>query len=207
VIDNSYPLIFLLFNYFSVKELNTATGHRSTLTSIKTNQTSRIMSKKLKTVFLILIAGLLVYYSTNRIFKVNYSENDVVLVDSLRINDSTKTGKAYVVLGKNYKGVIEATLFPSEEQRYKESGVVEYYYLRFAPDWYEQNISPQIKTKLDNGERLSSDLIKKAKNVHEDNFQYCCHVNDYPIVNEGQLFARVSLVGVADKVTMLLDRK
>lgn len=165
------------------------------------------MNKRLKVFSLILVTIAMCYYLTSQIFKINYSQNNVVLIDSLRINDTIRVENVYAVLGKNHKGIIEATLFPSEEQRYKGRAVVEYYYLRFDPDWYKSHMSPRINQKFDNGEKLSSDLIKRAEKAHEDNFQYCCHINDYPIVNTGQLFVRISLLGVADKVTMLLNRK
>lgn len=161
------------------------------------------MNQKLKYISIILLVLLVGYYITNRIFKVNYSENDVVYTDSIRINDSITVGKAFIVLGKNYKGFIEATVFPSVEHRYKDLGIVEYYYLRFPPDWLKENILPRIKKKLNNREKLSFELVDKAKRAHGDNFEYCCHVNDYPIVKEGLLFTRISLVGVADKISIL----
>lgn len=163
------------------------------------------MNNKLKYTLIFAFAVIGCYYISNRIFKVNYSENDVVVVDSIKVNDSITIKEAFVVLGKNYKGVIEATVFSSAEHRYKNQGIVDYYYLRFHPDWFEKTISPRIKKKLNNGDRLSFELVERAKKAHQDNFQYCCHINDYPIVKEGLLFTRISLVGVPEKVTMIND--
>jgi hypothetical protein len=106
---------------------------------------------KPKLVLLILLLIFLAYCITNRIFKVNYSGDNVAMIDSIRLNGSI-INNAYIVLGKNYKGNIEATIIPAKEQRYKNEGIVE-----------------------------------------------------YPLVSEGLLFTRISLLGVADKITMFTN--
>ena len=164
------------------------------------------MNQRPKYRYVIIIVILVVsYYVTNKIFKVNYSEDDVVLVDNLEVNDSLTISKAFIVLGKNYKGFIEATVFPALEDRYHDLGIVEYYYLRFPPSWFNENISPRVTEKYNNREKLSFDLVAKAKKAHDDNFEYCCHYSAYPIVNENLLFTRISLVGVADKISIFTD--
>ncbi|MCU7550988.1 hypothetical protein OCK74_17855 [Chitinophagaceae bacterium LB-8] len=159
----------------------------------------------------IILASLVIvvfsYFIVNIMFKVNYANRDVGLLDSLQMNDSITIPKSYIVLGRNYKGFIEATILPAQEHRYNDKGIVEYYYLRFHPDWFKTHIAPRITSYLPNKEKLSFDLVAKARDAHEDNFGYCCHFNDYPIVSEGILFARISLLGVADKITVFTDAK
>jgi hypothetical protein len=135
---------------------------------------------------------------------VNYSGDNVAMIDSIRLNGSI-INNAYIVLGKNYKGNIEATIIPAKEQRYKNEGIVEYYYLRFHPNWFKKNIAPHINVYLQDGSKLADDLINKAAGAHKNNFSYCCHFNEYPLVSEGLLFTRISLLGVADKITMFTN--
>ena len=153
-------------------------------------------------VLLLLITG---YFVVNRIFKVGYSSGNVVVLDSLRIGDSVTIGRSFAVLGRNYKGYIEATIIPEKEHRFEDFGVVEYYYMRFGPNWYEKHITPRVIKQMQRGDKLAADLIKTAKVAHEDNFHYCCHFNDYPIINEGLAFARISVLGAAEKVTILAN--
>lgn len=160
---------------------------------------------KIKIVLVTIAIVALAYYAVNITFKVNYANNDVAIVDSLKINDSITIPKAYIVLGRNYKGFIEATILPAHEHRYHDKGIVEYYYLRFHPEWFKTHIASRITSYLENRDKFAFDLVEKAKVAHEANFNYCCHFNDYPIVNEGVLFARISLLGVADKITVLTD--
>lgn len=160
---------------------------------------------KIKIILVTIAIVALAYYAVNITFKVNYANNDVAIVDSLKINDSITIPKAYIVLGRNYKGFIEATILPDKEFRYHDKGIVEYYYLRFHPAWFNKHITPRITSYLENRDKLAFDLVEKAKVAHKDNFSYCCHFNDYPIVNEGVLFTRISLFGVADKITVLTD--
>lgn len=155
----------------------------------------------------VLIIVVLLYFVVNITFKVNYANRDVGIIDSLKVNDSITIPKAYIVLGRNYKGFIEATILPAMEHRHNDKGIVEYYYLRFHPDWFKRHIAPRITSYLNNRDRLAFDLVAKARQAHKDNFEYCCHFNDYPIVNEGILFARISLLGVADKITVFADVK
>jgi hypothetical protein len=160
---------------------------------------------KLKVVLIISGLILLCYLVVNITFKVNYASNDVATLDSLKINDSLTIPNAYIVLGRNYKGFIEATVLPTKEYRYYDRGIVEYYYLRFHPKWFKANIAPKITSYLDSREKLAFDLVQKAKIAHQDNFDYCCHFNDYPVVDEDVFFARISLLGVANKVTMFAN--
>lgn len=159
---------------------------------------------KSKVSLAIIVILLCSYLLANRLLKVNYNQTDVVNISGLVLNDSIVIGDSYVILGKNHKGFIEATIIPTRERKYKNYGIVEYYYLRFAPKWYENNISPRVISRLRDGDHLSADLIKKAEIAHNDNFKYCCHTGNYPLINEDLVFARISLVGVADKISSLM---
>jgi hypothetical protein len=164
-----------------------------------------ITNRKIKIIAIVLVVLFLINYGLGKVFKVNYSSDNFVFIDSIKINDSIMIKNCYVVLGKNYKGFIEGVFFPASEQRYNNRGIVEYYYLRFHPEWYEKNINPHIVKDFDSGYKLAYGLIGKAKIAHNNDFQNCCHFNDYPLVNEKILFLRISMVGIADKVTVFDD--
>jgi len=140
------------------------------------------------------------------IFKINHSNSNVIKIGALKINDNLQIPSGYMVLGKNKKnGIVEGTVFPDQHYELGSRGKIEYFYFRFHPDWFQKNILPLKIENLSSGHRFTQELVKEAKLVHEENFHYFMHANDYPIVKAGIIAGRIKMVGLFEKEQFYLD--
>lgn len=152
-----------------------------------------------------LFIGLFVvgYLLVDRVFKINYNQSNIVEIENIQINEDIHIPSGTIALGKTYKGFIEGVVFPDKPYEFQDKGQVEYWYIRFSPNWYEENIEPQITKQVKWGLKTTKELVKQARQVHRENFHYFMHTNDFPIVREDLIAGKIKMVGIMNKFSFL----
>lgn len=149
----------------------------------------------------IIVALIVVKVALNLTFKIQYSENEFYEISDFKINESNYVESGKVLFGRNVKGKIEAIIYPD---KFIENGVeseVDYVYMRFYPEWFNNKINPRITTLE---EKMVEDLLTTTKNIHEENFRSYMHLNDYPIIRKDFVPIVIKKRDVKEKITYSL---
>ncbi len=129
---------------------------------------------KTKKLIIGLLAVILILGILDLTWKIRYSEEEYFQLTNLELNDSIKIKSGQAFIGKNILGEIEAIVFPDQEE-------VEYVYMRFYPEWFNENLNTVISKAK---EKPDKDLLSEVKRIHELNFKSYMHINDYPIIKK-----------------------
>lgn len=133
-----------------------------------------------KIILIALLSLFVIKVLLNRTFKIQYSEKECYEISDFKLNESSYIESGKILFGKNIKGKIEAIIYPDKFLKNGIENEVEYVYMRFYPEWYENKIVPLI-TKTD---EISKELLSSAKIIHKENFRNYMHINDYPLIKK-----------------------
>jgi hypothetical protein len=135
----------------------------------------------MKKIFIISIAFITVVavlLTGDRLFKLQHSNDDVFLLKDFTFRDSLHIHNAVVFTGRNVFGCQDAVIFPVSKGR----DTFEYVYVRFSPEWFEENLSKKLKP----ASRQNADQYKLAKKICSMHMGDFWHINDFPnIVRDG----------------------
>ena len=157
--------------------------------------------KKILIVLIIIVIGKL---SIDLLFKVKYSYKQVYFLTEFKLNDTIKVNRGKIILGKNIKGFIEATIYPETVSKLNDSLSIDYLYLRFNPDWFEANLKPFIKGQVTADRR---EYVNLGKAMHDTYFRSWMHINDYPIISKKQMLLIVKIKETGIKIRHNIDLK
>lgn len=129
----------------------------------------------------IIIVLIIVKFGLDLAFKIKYHQNAINEINNFIINDSLIVPKGKFIVGKNIKGQLEAIILPDSILKLNDSSTIEYIYLRFYPEWFQNNIKPRLGQKVTS---QTEELIKHSKNIHNDNFEDYMHINEYPLIRK-----------------------
>lgn len=134
-------------------------------------------------------------------FKIRYSRNEIFEINNLKISDSLTITHGKILLGKNIKGKLEAIILP-DNLKLNDSSTVEYVYLRFFPEWYNNNIKPYIGNKI---EKDTWELHFIGEALHNSNFSNYMHINSYPIVRKDYVPYVLKIKESAEKIRLQIN--
>lgn len=133
--------------------------------------------KRILIILIIIVIGKL---SIDFLFKIRYNYKQIYILKEFKLNDTVKINHGKIVLGRNIKGFLEATIYPEPNSKLNDSSTIDYLYLRFNPDWFESNIKPFIESQVTNDRR---EYVNLGKAMHDTYFSTWMHINDYPIIS------------------------
>jgi len=158
---------------------------------------------RFKNLIIILVILILGKVLIDRIFKIRYSIKNTFEITNFQVNDSIFIEKGSIVVGKNVKGYLEASIFPNN-LKLSDNSTIEYVYFRFNNDWYNKNIIPHL-SKLN--VKNINELYLYGKALHKTNFSNYMHFNDYPLVREDYFPVVLKVKETGEKIRFLSDKR
>ncbi|GEM_PF-6101819 len=157
--------------------------------------------KKILIALIIIVLGKL---SIDLLFKIKYSYKQIYILKEFKLNDTIKINKGKIVLGKNIKGFLEATIYPETNSKLNDSSTINYIYLRFNPKWFEEYIKPLIENQVTNDRR---EYVNLGKAMHATYFSTYMHINDYPIISNEHMLYIVKIKESGTKIRRNINLK
>ena len=157
-----------------------------------------------KKILITLIIILIIKLSIDILFKIRYSYKQIYVLKEFTLNDSVKVNSGKIVLGKNIKGFLEATIYPETTLKLNDSSTIDYIYLRFSPDWFENSIKPFMGSPVTNDSR---EYVNLGKAMHDTYFNTWMHINDYPIISNEYILYIVKMKESGIKIRRNINLK
>lgn len=157
---------------------------------------------KIRKIHILIIAILLAINILAKIaFKIHYSKAEIYNIQDFMVDSSKIIENGVIVIGKNIKGKLEASIFP--DNGIVKNGTsyleVDYIYLRFYPEWFESHIKPALTESSDQDYKV---LVQNAKKIHDRHFKNFMHINDFPIIKEDYTPIIIKFKG-SDKIQII----
>ena len=139
---------------------------------------------RIRKIILIIIAIVLWKLLIDYAVKISYDKDDIYEIHNFKVNEQLLVDRGKIIVGKNSFGELEASIIPDNELKYLHGSTVEYIYLRFHADWYNQKIKPFTGSRI---YMKADSLLAVGEEIHQVNFKKYMHFGDYPIVKKDYL--------------------
>jgi hypothetical protein len=133
----------------------------------------------IKKVLLALLLIVSIKVVLNFSLKIDYSEENVHEISHFQLNDSILVESGTAFIGENFRGEIEAVLFPDRLIENGQEVAVTSIYIRFYPSWFRENLLPVLSKS-----EAEPVLFEQVQTIHDKYFGRYSHFNHYPIISK-----------------------